>query len=120
MGGLQPYALILTLALPAMAAGQDVPDPLRHFATCTGRLSALVEYQWRTDGPASDATAHQRDAMADLLAAVTPPEAATLAMALRIEAKVAHAALLAQAGFDHRARAQALRLIAHCTGLLLG
>jgi hypothetical protein len=93
---------------------------LIHFATCTGRLSALVEYQWRSDGPASEDTARQRDAMADLLAAVTPPEAGMQAMALRIEAKVAHAALLAQARFDRRAQAQALRLIGPCRGLLLG
>ena len=89
MGGLQTYALVLTLTLPGAAAGQGLPDPLRHFASCTGRLSALVEHQWRTDGPASEATARQRDAMADLLAAVTPPEAVIPAMALRIEAKAA-------------------------------
>jgi len=122
MGGLQTTFAVLTLALPSAAAGQGLPDPLRHFATCTGRLSALTEHQWRTDGLASDATARQRDAMADILAAVTPPEATVQAMALRIEAKVAHAALLVQAHRtqDRAAQAQALRLIAPCTGLLLG
>lgn len=122
MGGLKTVSLVLTLTLPSAVAGQGLSDPLRHFATCTGRLSALTEHQWRTDGPASEATARQRDALAGLLAAVTPPDGAVQAMALRIEAKAAHAALLAQAhrSGDKAALAQAARLIAPCTGLLLG
>jgi hypothetical protein len=122
MCDLRTYALALTLLVPAAAAGQGLTEPLRHFATCTGRLSALTEHQWRTDGPASEATARQRDAMADLLAAVTPPEDAIQAMALRIDAKAALAALLAHAHRtqDRSAQSQALRLIGPCTGMLLG
>ncbi|MFN3293684.1 MAG: hypothetical protein ACK414_09560 [Gemmobacter sp.] len=113
---------MLTLTLPTAVSGQGLPDPLRHFATCTGRLSALTEHQWRTDGPVSEATVRPRDALADLLAAVTLPDGAVQAMALRIEAKAAHAALPAQAhrSGDKAAEMQAARLIAPCTGLLLG
>ena len=123
MGSLRTFLVCLALVQPALAGQGALPtDPLTHFATCTGRLSALVEHQWRTDGPASEATARQRDAMADLLAAVTPPDAAIPAMALRLEAKAAHAALLAQAHHrgDRAAQAQALRLIEPCRAMLLG
>ena len=123
MGSLRTILLWFALGLPVSAGQGGLPtDPLTHFATCTGRLSALVEHQWRTDGPASEVTARQRDAMADLLAAVTPPDAAIPAMALRLEAKAAHAALLAQAhhGRDRAAQAQALRLIEPCRAMLLG
>ena len=123
MGGLRTLLLWFALVLPVSAGPGALPtDPLTHFATCTGRLSALVEHQWRTDGPASEDTARQRDAMADLLAAVTPPDAAIPAMALRLEAKAAHAALLAQAhrSGDRAAQVQALRLIEPCRAMLLG
>lgn len=123
MGGFRTLLLWLALVPPVSAGQGALPsDPLTHFATCTGRLSALVEHQWRTDGPASEGTARQRDAMADLLVAVTPPDAAIPAMALRLEAKAAHAALLSQAHRtgDSGAQRLALRLIAPCLAMLLG
>ena len=108
-------------AAPARAG--DLPD-LAHFAACTGRLSALMEHQFLTDGPASEDTRRRRDAFADILDAITPPGAETRVMALRIEAKAAHGALLTQARFGqdpgHIAQRRAETLIGLCTGLLLG
>jgi hypothetical protein len=116
--------LCLALAAPVLPAfATSAPDP-EWFATCTGRLSALMEHQFLTDGPASDRTRDQRDAMADLLDAVTPAGAARHLMALRVDAKTAHRALLEQAHFgpdpDRRAARLAEGLTAACTGLLLG
>ena len=65
---------------------------------CAGRLSAHLEHQWLMQNPAADRTEAARDAMVALLEAVGDvDDAATLA--LRIEAKHAHAALLQRATF---------------------
>ncbi|MEY4984865.1 MAG: hypothetical protein RIR62_3131 [Pseudomonadota bacterium] len=132
MSGLKTYVcapLCLALLAPALpdfappALAQTTPDA-EYFATCTGRLSALMEHQFLTDGPASDATRDRRDAMAEILDALAPPDQTARLMALRVDAKAAHRALLEQARFgpdpDRRAAGQADRLIAACTGLLLG
>lgn len=127
MGGLKTFLAALaclSLAPPACAQALPGADPGRVFATCAGRLSALVEFQWLTDGPASDATARQRDAMAALAEAAAPPGAATRLMHWRLQAKVAQAALLQQAAFGRDPRgtaaARAERLLGECRALLLG
>lgn len=126
MSGLRTYLapLCLTLVLQAPPAfATEPPDP-EWLASCTGRLSALMEHQFLTDGPASDQTRAQRDAMADLLAAVADPAAADHLLAVRIEAKWAYRALLTQAAFGpdpgHRAAQRAALLGQSCTALLLG
>lgn len=90
-------ALICGLFMPLAAqADGDIPDdPLRFFATCAGRMSALMEHQWIVDGPASEVTRARRAAVLDLVAALTPPGQEAQVMGWRIEAKAAHAALLA-------------------------
>lgn len=102
MGGLRTYlrapALLCALAGPLSAqADTDLPDnPLHFFATCAGRMSALMEHQWQVDGPASDITKARREALLDVLSALTPPGEEVQVMAWRVEAKAAHAALLRQ------------------------
>lgn len=79
-----------------------------------------------TDGPASDETAKRLAAFIDLLDAVTLPEQAQAAMALRIEAKAAQRALLSHALFaataedSDRAARLAESHLSGCQGLLLG
>lgn len=129
MSGLRTHtrAALCVLALQALPALADdasaLPDA-EWFAVCTGRLSALMEHQFLTYGPASDATKERRDAMADLLEAVAEPAEAQALLALRVEAKWAYRALLSQAAFGpdpgQRAARQVERLGAACTGLLLG
>ncbi len=126
MSGLRTILAPLSLWLMSQIApafAQSTPDP-EWFAICTGRLSALMEMQFLTDGPASEATRDQRDAMAGLLDAVAEPEQARHLMALRVEAKWAYRALLEQAAFgpdpDHKAQRQAKGLAAGCTDLILG
>ena len=114
----------LVQALPLCAQTPGFQTPLRLFATCTGRLSALMEYQWLVQDPQSDLTEARRDQMADLLeAALSKGEEAT-AMDLRLQAKVAEAQLLHRALFgspDQAAWAWSLaqRQVADCTALLL-
>ncbi|MCZ8153896.1 MAG: hypothetical protein O9292_16070 [Rhodobacteraceae bacterium] len=121
MGGLKTVfratALLCALAAPLAArADADLPDdPLRFFASCAGRMSALMEHQWIVDGPASDATKARRADILDLVAALTPPGHEAQVMGWRVEAKAAHAALLAQARRgDPAATARAIR---HATAL---
>lgn len=107
---------------------QDAARQVEEFAICTGRLSALMEHQWMTDGPGSEETALRRAGFASLVEAVLPDSGleGRAVLALRIEAKMAHAMLLQQASFGtdpvRRAWAQsrAVQLIAQCDGMLLG
>lgn len=129
MGSLKTYlrcfALLCALsAPPAARADGDLPDdPLRFFAICAGRMSALMEHQWLVDGPASDITKARRAAVLDVVASLTPPGKEAQVMAWRIEAKAAHAALLGQSrhGRDanrSRAEHQAEGLLRPCEAYL--
>ena len=118
-------ALAGALSAPlAVQAGPDIPDdPLRFFASCAGRMSALMEHQWIVDGPASDVTKTRRADILDLVAALTPPGQEAQVMGWRVEAKAAHAALLAQsrhgdAATIARAARQAIALHDQCTAFL--
>jgi hypothetical protein len=122
---LRATALMLALAPTGGAwAGDGLSDdPLYLFATCTGRLSALMEHQWIVDGPASDRTRQDRDAMLSLVEAAMREGEAVQVMAWRIEAKAAHAALLAQsrspdAAQAKRAERQAGVLMQGCSAIM--
>lgn len=112
--------LVMALALcaPPLRAGTE--DPLHLFATCAGRFSAEMEHQWLLSDPGADLMAARRAAMLELVAAVGTPETASRALALRIEAKVAHKALLSRATFggDPWAADMAARLTGACAALL--
>lgn len=131
MSGMKTFSLFLVLAvfssLPPARAMPLAPDnPVATFATCAGRLSAMMEHQWMFDGPASERTEAQRAAMIDLLEAVQPPDQGRDVLHLRLEAKMAQAALLTRATFNRdaedarRALVLAQQNLAQCTGLLLG
>lgn len=118
-------ALVCALSAPLAAEAEpDIPDdPLHFFATCAGRMSALMEHQWIVDGPASDATKARRADILDLVAALTPPGAEAQVMGWRVEAKAAHAALLARtrhgdAAITTRAARQAMALHDQCMAFL--
>lgn len=114
------WALVVP-ALPLCAQALPPTDPIRLFAICTGRLSALMEYQWLVQDPGAAATETRRDAMADLLDAALPLNGAVRAMDLRLQAKVAEAQLLRQSLGRNGAWALALakHQVASCTALLL-
>ena len=125
MGSLKTFGLALALSLPGSAAlprDPGSPDMMGVFATCAGRFSALMEFQWLTDGPASDVTATTRAAMIALAEAATPAGAEARALHLRIEAKAAQAGLLHAAYFraDAEAAIRADTLLTECRALHLG
>lgn len=122
---LRIMALACALSAPLAARAQtDIPDdPLRFFAACAGRMSALMEHQWIVDGPASDATKARRADLLDLVTALTPPGAEAQVMGWRVEAKAAHAALLARSrqgdtATTTRAARQAIALQNQCMAFL--
>lgn len=95
------------------------------FATCTGRLSATMEHQWLMSDPASAETARQRAAMIDLMEAVMGDDPDRM-LQLRIEGKMAHAALL-QRGYLNAdaedaawAQRRSANEIGYCLHLMLG
>jgi hypothetical protein len=99
MGSLRTIAALAGLMLaPLPLRAEALPD-LRDLAICTGRLSAVMEDARHDGGPAADLARLRRDAMADVLNAVTPAGAEVQAMDWRLQAKAAQAALLAQARF---------------------
>jgi hypothetical protein len=117
--GLETF--LAALAVGLLACSPASADPLlRQFSLCAGRLSAVMEHQWLIDGPASETTARQRDAMLALVEALLTPEEAPRAMQWRIEAKVAQAALLNRASFakDPVAEARAEDLMQQCLALM--
>ncbi len=123
MGGLRNivFGLGLTLLAPAPPLCAQPSDPMHLFATCTGRLSALMEYQWLVQDKGADATEMARDAMAQLLDAAMPPDDRVHTMDLRLQAKAAEAQLLQQALTRNGQWALALakRHMADCTALLV-
>jgi hypothetical protein len=86
-------------------------------------MSAVMEHQWLVDGPASDLTKARRAAVLDVVASLTPPGAEAQVMAWRVEAKVAHAALLAQSrspdpALAVRAERRAAVLMQGCSAIM--
>ena len=114
----------LTGALQAPAALGAETD-LQIFASCAGRMSALMEHQWLIADPQSGRTAAEREAMLALVGAILVPGEEARAMQWRLEAKAAQADLLTRARFlsDDAAAARAARLsdalLGECRALLL-
>jgi hypothetical protein len=112
---------LAALAVGIVTGSPGATDPLaRDFALCAGRYSALVEHQWLVDGPASESSARMRDTFVDLAGAVAGPEGAAEVLNWRIEAKVAHGALLSRAWLarDSLAENRSAQLLLACADLI--
>lgn len=128
MGSLRTYvvASLSFLALSGAAAQAASDSPLRGFAVCTGRLSAMMEFQWMFDGPGSEETQAQRAQMIQLVEAVIEPGQGPTVLNWQINAKSALSQLLSRAAFndDPRdaewAREQASKLVMDCQQMLIG
>ena len=109
------------MTIVATPATADLTDPLREFATCTGRLSAQMEHEWLLQDNAAEATEAYRATMIELVQAVMEPGQGRSVLQWRVDAKLAHAALLTRATFkeDQWAAVQAQRLVLSCTSLLV-
>jgi hypothetical protein len=121
----------ITLALcaplsPARALPTSADDQLQFFASCVGRMSALMEHQWMFDGPASEITESHRETLISLMSAVMPAGTGRKVLAWRIEAKLAHSTLLTRATFNENpddarwAELTAVRHTSECSSILLG
>jgi hypothetical protein len=121
--GLETFLAVLVLGI---YSGPGAADPLlRQFSICAGRLSAVMEDQWMFDGPGSERTHTELLAMISLAEASMPEGAGPQVLAWRIDAKVAHRALLHQARFvadpklAETAAARAEALAADCRSMVL-
>ncbi len=118
------FVLLVTPAMNPAAAAQT--GLAQTFASCAGRLSATMEMQWILSDPNADRTQSQRAAMIELLESVTPDGAAAGLLNIRIDAKMAHAALLTRASFgnDPAVKAWAAQRaeleLATCLEMMLG
>lgn len=126
MGSMKTLIAAIALASALGGSAQALENnALQTFATCVGRLSAVMEHQWMFDGPASEKTNTSRAHLLDLVAAVMEPEQSSEVLQWRISGKHAQAILLSRATFSDDAddaawaRAQALQFEQGCTGLLL-
>jgi len=131
MGGFKKVLTTTLLVIFGLAA-QPVDalnlrdQQLKTFATCAGQLSALMEHQWLIDGPASEETEIARALVIDIIDAMLPPGRGRDVLNWRIDAKIAHAALLTRATFskDERTRVWALETATlrtqTCRNFLLG
>lgn len=101
MSSLRTFALTSFMFLaPALTAAAGEASLTQQFATCAGRLSAQMEFEWLLTDPAADQTEQERAAMIALLDSVAAPEDRRRALAIRIEAKHAQSVLLTRAHFN--------------------
>lgn len=116
---------LCSFASPGVSFGSNSDDLTRYFARCAGQMSALMEFQWLTNDPASEETEADRERMVDLLAAVMSRDTASETLALRISAKQAFSTLLTRSHFNDDpddiawAQTRIAREIANCRGMLL-
>jgi hypothetical protein len=114
-------SLLLLLAAP-LQAGESLT---RMFAGCVGRFSAEREHAWLLGSEETPRLEAQREAFLALLDAAPSEAPPRQTLAYRIEAKMAHAALLTEASFGtdpqraRRASVLATRHIGLCQSLLL-
>ncbi|MFQ1699791.1 hypothetical protein ACJ5NV_04265 [Loktanella agnita] len=115
-------AALVACLLPSPA--QAARDDLHRFATCAGRLSALMTHQWMFDGAGSEQTAIHRRAMIGLIDAIILPDEGPQVLHWRLSAKHAHATLLRRASFNRDpadaawAAQMAAQFTSGCLGLL--
>lgn len=117
--------LWLTMTTQSQAATVMSEDPLRLFATCSGRLSAHWEHQWLTNDLEPRIEQSQRDQMNALIFTLLNDDTASDVLNWRINAKHAHARLLTQASFSYDPEAadwalkRAQEEVESCLGLML-
>mgnify|MGYP001549901694 CR=1 FL=1 len=88
------------VTLPIKADAPPLPEIVRTFASCAGRLTAQMHHQWLLLDPAADQTEAHRATMIDLLDAALPKGSGREALRYRTTAREAHAALLSRATFN--------------------
>lgn len=103
MSRIKTLAAVLVLASCLSAKAEDRLALTERMAICAGRMSAELEFAWLLSDPAAEHFETQRLRFIDILNALGPTEDPRQHLALRIDAKMAHAGLLTTAFFGHDA-----------------
>ena len=116
------FLAFVPMASQAQQISQDTQ--LHTFATCAGRLSALVEYEWMAEGAPSEEAQKYHDAAIALVAAVISEDQSRNVLNWRTSAKQAQFNLLLRTQAQNRedaawAAQRAQLLTRECTELLL-
>ncbi len=130
MTAIRTLLIATLLVLPGhrlLAERSELPEIARNFASCAGRLTALMHHQWLLAESDAQQTEAWRSTMIDLLDATLPGNARAGREALhyRSAARQAHAALLSRATFNENgrdagwARRRAEAEIAQCQALMI-
>ena len=115
-------ALVIVGLAGAVRANDDL---VLVFAGCAGRLSAEMEHAWLVSDARADALQGQRERFVAILQAIMPMDRARETLHHRVEAKLAHSAILTTARFgdDPRlsrlAKQQARVQVQSCQAMLL-
>lgn len=104
MGVLKTLVCAVSLTCLATTAAKPDEDLLRRVTDCVGRMSAQIEHHWLLSDQPTEQIEMQRSHLVDILDALTSPDSATRILSNRIDAKMAHAALLTQAAFANDGR----------------
>lgn len=126
MSKVKTFLIVLFFGAAPAAALTTTDDPqLQFFASCAGRLSAVMEFQWTYDTGSADQTQRQRSEMITLVNAVMPAEAGRDVLLMRVDAKHAQANLLRRALINEDpsdaawAQARADEMLTECLSVLL-
>ena len=120
-------AFSLMIAAPAAQAQfLSAETQLQTFATCVGRLTAELEYEWSTQGAYSEEAAFYRDTTVQLVAAIISDDQTRDVLHWRDAAKRAQYDLLSRSQYSRDeaeaqwAKHRAAMLEQECTALVLG
>ncbi|MEO9514148.1 MAG: hypothetical protein ABJH45_26470 [Paracoccaceae bacterium] len=120
------FVSVMAMTISGFAAQARATDTLSLFAQCAGRFSAEMEFAWLIGDQDSETPKQLRSHFIDMIDAILAPGDGPNVLARRIEAKVAHTALLSRAQFSEnpteiRIAAQtAERDVAFCRAMLTG
>ncbi|MEP6018958.1 MAG: hypothetical protein ABJ251_10835 [Paracoccaceae bacterium] len=120
------FVSVMAMTISGFAAQARAADTLSLFAQCAGRFSAEMEFAWLIGDQDSEIPKQLRSHFIDMIDAILAPGDGPNVLARRIEAKVAHTALLSRAQFSEnpteiRIAAQtAERDVAFCRAMLTG
>lgn len=131
MSGIKTHiipAFLISLQLaasPAVASTTQFSDPTRQFATCAGRMFALLEHHWLISPEKADETQAVHAHFADLIDATMTPDRSSEILATRVEARISFRKMLEASRFNTKtdqqiwAQQRVDHLISECRSMLL-
>ena len=99
MGIMKTFGFAVLISGVSMGAARGEQTLLNRVTECVGRFSAQMEHHWMFADLPNDQVERHRANLIDILETLMTPETASRTLSARIDAKMAHAALLSQAAF---------------------